>query len=534
MPRAKGLLPSTARTRMITVVLALCLAVASCTSTGTSGSAPSRGEPGELLGSGEIGPQGGLVGFHGGRLSVPAGAMPASTTARVLVVQSLPDSPPSPYLHRQLRNAVEINLGGVVPSKLLRLELDLDPRTVAGVPAGGLFLAASSDNPSRPSLLPSSQYQSDTHVLAASIQSAGVFAPVIANLEALGAMFGDLVFKQLLGIGVNHPTCVGDSVTLLDGSVDLDRSGHLAGRHRSTALRVRAAQGRSACGRADQQQPPRQLQLSGAVDAPGRSARSAKFVSAGTGRYVSARQQSPGTVSALPHIRLDGRRRGARGATADSSLGTTVLGLVIDCLPGDLPETLKALRGIVSPMGGLVTVSPRAPSRSTLSRPLPLEHPSRAPTGQAILSCVTRRRGRHRTPTGTSGVGCLGGILGQPCVDPNRPANPPAVSRPGWPPSRALDLQVSPRGRDAVLFGFVGFEVEPVAGASGYLWGFFQQETMVWENCRDERRLSDSAYRIRPGTTAHDAIGPGALQVWVRALVNGGWTEAAIRNVTLA
>src|SRR5436190_17455819 len=70
--------------------------------------------------------------------------------------------------------------------------------------------------------------------------------------------------------------------------------------------------------------------------------------------------------------------------------------------------------------------------------------------------------------------------------------------------------------------------VEPVAGASGYLYGFFQNSTMVWENYANERHLSGTEYTIAVNTPAHAAIKPGALQIWARALVNGAWTDATI------
>lgn len=78
------------------------------------------------------------------------------------------------------------------------------------------------------------------------------------------------------------------------------------------------------------------------------------------------------------------------------------------------------------------------------------------------------------------------------------------------------------------------FRVQPVDGASGYLWGFFQQDEPVWENYANERVLSGTEYRIDPGTPAHEAIQPGPLQVWVRGLVDGEWTDATILNVTVA
>jgi hypothetical protein len=75
------------------------------------------------------------------------------------------------------------------------------------------------------------------------------------------------------------------------------------------------------------------------------------------------------------------------------------------------------------------------------------------------------------------------------------------------------------------------FEVRPVTGATGYLWGFFQQGKAVWENYHNEGVLSGTRYQIDPGTAGHNAIKPGTLQVWVRALINGDWTDATILDV---
>jgi hypothetical protein len=89
-------------------------------------------------------------------------------------------------------------------------------------------------------------------------------------------------------------------------------------------------------------------------------------------------------------------------------------------------------------------------------------------------------------------------------------------------------------GRTLPLEGAYLFKVAPVEGSTGYLFGFFQNGTAVWENYANERALSGTEYAITPGTPAHNAIRPGPLQVWVRALVGGEWTEATIVDVTVA
>jgi hypothetical protein len=77
------------------------------------------------------------------------------------------------------------------------------------------------------------------------------------------------------------------------------------------------------------------------------------------------------------------------------------------------------------------------------------------------------------------------------------------------------------------------FQVQPIATAQGFLWGFFQNGVLVWENLRDEGTLSSNEYGIHPGTTAHSKFAPGSVEVWVRALINGQWTDAAIITIYL-
>ena len=74
-------------------------------------------------------------------------------------------------------------------------------------------------------------------------------------------------------------------------------------------------------------------------------------------------------------------------------------------------------------------------------------------------------------------------------------------------------------------------EVSPVAGASGYLYGFFQDGSAVWENYANEHQLSGTEYSVPP--SGHAAFHPGPLDIWVRAYVNNQWTEASIVKVTL-
>ncbi|HEU4325875.1 MAG TPA: hypothetical protein VFS21_22235 [Roseiflexaceae bacterium] len=102
------------------------------------------------------------------------------------------------------------------------------------------------------------------------------------------------------------------------------------------------------------------------------------------------------------------------------------------------------------------------------------------------------------------------------------PAQPVAAAAPG--PSFVYPSN----GQTLDYAGSYLFKVNPVPGASGYLWGFFQNGVMVWENYRDEGRLSGTEYGIHPGTFAHSRFARGWTQVWCRALVNGQWTDATV------
>lgn len=77
------------------------------------------------------------------------------------------------------------------------------------------------------------------------------------------------------------------------------------------------------------------------------------------------------------------------------------------------------------------------------------------------------------------------------------------------------------------------FKVTPVEGAEGYLWGFIQNGNMVWENMRDEGGLSGDEYGIMDGTTAHSQFAPGYVEVWVRAGIQGNWTEPTVITIYL-
>ena len=77
------------------------------------------------------------------------------------------------------------------------------------------------------------------------------------------------------------------------------------------------------------------------------------------------------------------------------------------------------------------------------------------------------------------------------------------------------------------------FRVQPIPSAQGYLWGFFQNGVMVWENWRDEGTLSSNEYGIHPDTVAHSKFALGAVEVWVRTWMNSQWSDATVVTIYL-
>lgn len=118
----------------------------------------------------------------------------------------------------------------------------------------------------------------------------------------------------------------------------------------------------------------------------------------------------------------------------------------------------------------------------------------------------------------------------QPTATPS--ATPTPTPTPA--PSYSAPTMVYPQNNQAIdLEGAYMFKINPVNGASGYLYGFFQDGQMVFENYRDLHTLSSTSFNIRENDPAHAKFHAGDMQVWIRALVNGQWTDARVINVPL-
>ena len=77
------------------------------------------------------------------------------------------------------------------------------------------------------------------------------------------------------------------------------------------------------------------------------------------------------------------------------------------------------------------------------------------------------------------------------------------------------------------------FLIRPAEGADSYLWEFRQNGTVVWQNRRDEGRLSANSYAITAGSFAHSKFIPGYLEVLVKARVAGTLGDASTILITL-
>jgi hypothetical protein len=108
----------------------------------------------------------------------------------------------------------------------------------------------------------------------------------------------------------------------------------------------------------------------------------------------------------------------------------------------------------------------------------------------------------------------------------------PLVARNYIPPTKPVFVYPV-NGQTLDYPGAYLFKVEPIAAAQGFLWSFFQNGVMVWENLRDEGILSGNEYGIHPGTEAHGRFVPGSVEVWVSAMVDTQWTDTAVITIHL-
>ncbi len=82
------------------------------------------------------------------------------------------------------------------------------------------------------------------------------------------------------------------------------------------------------------------------------------------------------------------------------------------------------------------------------------------------------------------------------------------------------------------LEGAYMFKVSKVQGASGYLFGLFQDNVMVYENYRDTKTLSSNGeFALWQSDPAHAKFHAGPIKVMIRGYVRNNWTDA--REITV-
>lgn len=106
--------------------------------------------------------------------------------------------------------------------------------------------------------------------------------------------------------------------------------------------------------------------------------------------------------------------------------------------------------------------------------------------------------------------------------------NPSPLPTPSTIPMPGAPEMVYPQDRQTLdLEGAFMFKIKPVEGASGYLFGLFQDGVMVYENYRDTKTLSSNGeFALWEGNPAHAKFHTGEVKVMIRAYVRNQWTDA--------
>lgn len=100
------------------------------------------------------------------------------------------------------------------------------------------------------------------------------------------------------------------------------------------------------------------------------------------------------------------------------------------------------------------------------------------------------------------------------------------------PTPKAPEMIYPQNGQTLDLEGAYMFKVTKVEGASGYLFGLFQNGEMIYENYRDAKTLSSNGeFALWESNPAHAKFKIGEVKVMIRALVNNKWTDA--REITI-
>lgn len=114
-------------------------------------------------------------------------------------------------------------------------------------------------------------------------------------------------------------------------------------------------------------------------------------------------------------------------------------------------------------------------------------------------------------------------------------STPSPISTPAVVPTLPVPQMVYPQDGQALdLEEAYKFKVKPVSGASGYLFGLFQNGVMIYENYRDTKQLSTNGeFALGASDPVHVNFHTGEMKVMIRALVSGQWTDARTITITL-
>jgi hypothetical protein len=97
----------------------------------------------------------------------------------------------------------------------------------------------------------------------------------------------------------------------------------------------------------------------------------------------------------------------------------------------------------------------------------------------------------------------------------------------------SLEFEYPHNGQTLDYAGTWLFKVKPIANVQHYLWGFFQNGNLVWENLRDGGTYSGNEYEIYIDHPAKSKLLPGDVSIQVSADLNGEWKEWISGSVTI-
>ncbi len=202
------------RRAFLTTAVAMVLGlVASCTA-GT-GQRPVLSSGGFPEVSQTVGPSGMKVGFPGGWVDVPAGAVAGEKVLHVRAASPMSSSSAARLMH-SLAAGITVDLSGLQPQRPLSVALPVPQSLPTGVSPQALFVAAVESPGAAPRLL-ATRYDSTDHTLIAQASHLSSFYPVWLDGQAVAQWLASTMV-QVLQIRVPRPACADQPFALPDGS----------------------------------------------------------------------------------------------------------------------------------------------------------------------------------------------------------------------------------------------------------------------------------------------------------------------------